>query len=441
MSDKLLPVQSYIGTRDFYPEDMRMRNWFFSRMRETVMRYGYEEMSGPLLESFDVFAAKSGDELVRDQIYHFEDRGERRVAIRPEMTPTVARMVAAKLENLKLPLRWFSINNFMRYERPQKGRLREFWQLNVDLLGADDALADFEVVSVAVAIMRSFGADEKMFRVKVNNRRFFNAVLESALSLDEQAMKLVSKAIDKRAKIPEDKYREWLKDSGLTETQVAKLDEIFVADFDALCKMTGGATDGATDGERELRELFALLREAGLDKFCEFDFTIVRGLDYYTGTIFEVYDVSPENRRALFGGGRYDDLVGLFKKAKVPGIGFGFGDVTFQNFLEIHNCVPQTIHDNRTVFIAAFEGVPAGEYVRLAEEIRGAGIDCVLHIGDVKKIGKQFQYAEKSGYPLTIAMGPEELASGVAQVKDMRTRDQKTVARKDLITVLKGSLL
>lgn len=436
MSDNLLPVQSYIGTRDFYPEDMRLRNWFFTRMKEVVTRYGYEEVSGPLLESFEVYAAKSGDELVKDQVYHFEDRGGRHVAIRPEMTPTVARMVAARMENLRLPLRWFSINNFMRYERPQKGRLREFWQLNVDLLGADDVLSDFEIVSVAVDLMRAFGADEKMFRVKINNRRLFNSVLDAALELDEAGKKLVSKAIDKRAKIPEDKYREWLKDSGLTDAQVSKLDELFGMDREAILGLVPADDRGAV----EVKELFRLIESAGLSAFCEFDFTIVRGLEYYTGTIFEVYDVSPDNRRALFGGGRYDDLVGLFRKTKAPGVGFGFGDVTFQDFLITHDAVPADIHDSRTVFVAVFEEVDAAEYAKLAGQIRAAGFDCTVYLGENKKIGKQFQYAEKCGYPVTVAMGGDEVNEGKATVKDMKTREQSTVLRTELPDILRKLL-
>lgn len=432
MSD-LLSTKGYKGTRDFYPDDMKLRNWFFGKMRDVVESYGYEEMDGPILESFDLFAAKSGEEIVNEQIYNFCDKKDRRVAIRPEMTPTVARMLAAKLEEFRLPLRWYSVANFMRYERPQKGRLREFYQLNIDLLGVPDIRADVEMIAVIVDLMKSFGADKSMFKIKIGNRRFFNDVLTDVLGVKDDEVKLVSKAVDKRSKISREQYIQWLADSGIDEAKSKKLDEIFEASLDDIKSMLTSETPGA----KELTELFAYLTSTGLDEYCEFDFSIVRGFDYYTGTIFEVYDEDPSNRRALFGGGRYDNLVGLFKKQEVSGIGFGFGDVTFQNFLEGHNLIPDGITNANSVLITVFDDVDYTEYLKLAAELRNANINSAIYLGDSTKLGKQFRYAEKMNYTVALVLGADELATGEIVVKDLVKREQETVKRDVLVGVLK----
>jgi histidyl-tRNA synthetase len=425
MSDKFLPTNSYIGTRDFYPDDMRVRNWFFAKMRKVVESFGYEEMLGPILEPFDVFAAKSGEEIVNEQVYHFTDRGERHMAIRPEMTPTVARMVAAKSGEIRYPVRWYSIANFMRYERPQKGRLREFWQLNVDLLGESGLEYDYEILSVMVNLVKEFGADETMFKVKINNRRFYNDVMREVVNATPDEMKVISKAVDKRSKLPRDKYEEWLKDSGIPGAKIDRLEEVFGMSLSGLA----GKLTGDSQGAKELTDLFGLIDKTGLAPYCEFDFSIVRGLEYYTGNIFEVYDLDPENRRALFGGGRYDNLIGLFKKAEVSGIGFGFGDVTFQNFLETHMLIPSDIHENNGVLITVFDDVDYSEYIRLSDELRVSGIKNTIYFGGNKKMGRQFQYAESMGIKFAIVMGGNELSEGKVIVKDMTTREQTEIKR------------
>ncbi|NPU99916.1 MAG: histidine--tRNA ligase [Brevinematales bacterium] len=433
MADKFLPTNSYIGTRDFYPEDMRVRNWFFAKMRKVVESFGYDEMLGPILEPFDVFAAKSGEEIVNEQVYHFTDRGERHIAIRPEMTPTVARMVAAKSGEIRYPVRWYSIANFMRYERPQKGRLREFWQLNVDLLGDSGREYDYEILSAIIALMKEFGADETMFKVKINNRRFYNDVMRDVVGATPDEMKVISKAVDKRSKLPRDKYEAWLKESGITREKIERLETVFGMGLPVLA----GKLAGESQGAKELTELFGLIDKTGLSRYCEFDFSIVRGLDYYTGNIFEVYDLDPENRRALFGGGRYDNLIGLFKKAEVSGIGFGFGDVTFQNFLESHGLIPADIHDNNGVLITVFDDVDHAEYVRLSDELRAEGIKNLIYFGGNKKMGRQFQYAEGMGMKVAIVMGGNELAQGKVILKNLAASEQVEISREKFIEELR----
>ena len=307
MSEKL-STQPYKGTRDFYPAEMRLRNWFFGVIRRELENAAFEEYNGPMLESLDLYAAKSGEELAGKQTYNFVDRGGRSVAIRPEMTPTVARMVAAKIGEMTFPLKWFSFPNMYRYEATQRGRLREFWQLNVDIFGCDGYEADLECILAAIRILRAFGADEQMFTVRINNRRFFNDVI-AAVTGEGADAKAISKVIDRRAKVPREVYERDLTALGLTPEKIAKIDSIYnmtVREATALCPDSVGAG--------ELLALFEQLEQLGVDSYCKFDFGIVRGLDYYTGTVFEVFDNAPENNRAMFGGGRYDNLVGLFVK-------------------------------------------------------------------------------------------------------------------------------
>ena len=426
MNEKL-STQPYKGTRDFYPADMQLRNWFFGVIRRVLETAAFEEYNGPMLESLDLYAAKSGEELADKQTYNFTDRGNRRVAIRPEMTPTVARMVAARMNDLTFPLKWFSVPNMYRYEATQRGRLREFWQLNVDIFGCDTYEADLECVVAAVNILRAFGADESMFTVRINNRRFFNDVIAAVTGKDADGAKAVSKVIDRKNKVPRDVYEKDLAALGLSAEQVAKIDAIYgmsVREATALCPASAGA--------QELLALFEMLEKLGLDRYCVFDFGIVRGLDYYTGTVFEVFDNAPENNRAMFGGGRYDNLVGLFvKNAKISGVGFGMGDVTLENFLITHDLILSSFGGGAKVLVTRFDDVPYEEYLKLTETLRGAGIVSSLYLGS-KKFGKQLDYAVKTGCTHICVMGGDELARGVVRVKNLATREERDVPREEI---------
>lgn len=432
MCAQLLSTQPYKGTRDFYPDDMRLRNWFFGKIRETLETAAFDEYNGPMLESLELYAAKSGEEIANKQTYNFVDRGDRSVAIRPEMTPTVARMVAAKMNDLSFPLRWFSIPNMYRYEATQRGRLREFWQLNVDIFGCDTYEADLETIVSAIRIMRSFGADETMFTVRINNRRFFNDVIAAISGGDADKSKLVSKVIDKKNKIPREVYEKELTALGLTAEQIARIDELYgmsVADATAICPDSVGAN--------ELRLLFEALDKLGLSKYCLFDFGIIRGLDYYTGTVFEVFDNAPENNRAMFGGGRYDNLVGLFvKNAKISGVGYGMGDVTLENFLVTHGLIPEMFNTDVKVLVTRFDDVPYEEYMAITNSLRDADVTASVYLGS-KKFGKQIDYAVKNGYTHVVIMGGSELAEKKVKIKDLLTREESTVDANELIAFFK----
>lgn len=421
--DVKLSTQPYKGTRDFYPEDMKLRNWFFGKVRAALECACFEDYNGPMLESLELYAAKSGEELAKEQTYNFTDRGDRMLAIRPEMTPTVARMVAAKMGELNYPLKWFSIGNMYRYERPQRGRLREFWQVNVDIFGCDTFEADLDVISSAILVMRAFGADKSMFTVHINNRRFFNDVIAAIAGTDEEGSRKVSKVVDRKNKVPRENYEADLRALGLGDEQIAKIDALYgmsVREATALCPDSTGAA--------ELNALFDALEKTGLAEYCVFDFGIIRGLDYYTGTVFEVFDNAPENNRAMFGGGRYDNLVGLFvKNAKISGVGYGMGDVTLENFLKTHNLVPDFSKTGNKVLVTRFADVPLEAYTALVDRMQAAGVCSSMYLGN-KKFGKQIDYAAKSGYTHVVIMGGDELAAGTVKVKELATREESVVA-------------
>ena len=426
MAEKL-SMQPYKGTRDFYPQEMKLRNWFFGVIQKELENAAFDEYNGPMLESLEIYAAKSGEEIANKQTYNFMDRGDRHLAIRPEMTPTVARMVAAKMGELSFPLKWFSIGNMYRYEATQRGRLREFWQLNVDIFGCNTYEADLEVITSAIRIMRAFGADETMFKVRINNRRFFNDVIATITGKNAEESRLVSKVIDRKNKVTRESYEKDLTALGLSAEQIAKIDDLYnmsVEDATAICPDSVGA--------QELLSLFGALGKMGLDKYCIFDFGIIRGLDYYTGTVFEVFDNAPENNRAMFGGGRYDNLVDLFvKNARISGVGYGMGDVTLENFLTTHKLIPQSFGAPVKVLVTRFDDVPYEAYTSLVEDLRDAGIVASMYLGQ-KKFGKQLEYAVKGEYSHAIIMGGDEYARGVVRLKNLNTREEKEVAFSDL---------
>lgn len=429
MSNKYLSTQSYKGTRDFYPEDMRFRRWMFGSLKKTVESFGYAEYDGPMLEPFELYAAKSGEELVNQQLYHLIDRGERKLAVRPEMTPTLARMVAAKVQELPRPIRLYSIPNLWRYERPQRGRLREHWQLNVDLLGGDVLLADAEILQVAYDLMRNFGGASKV-SIRVNHRKLMDHFFSRELGLAADKALLVTKAIDARAKIGEEAYRKWLGEIGLATADADKLDVFFKASLDELKRTM------PCDGVTELSALFDVLKATATGAALVFDPTVMRGLDYYTSTVFEVYDVSPENRRAMFGGGRYDNLVGMFGNHKLSGVGFGMGDVTLQHFLETHGLVPR-LESQIDALVTLPKLELRAQTDQIAASLREAGLKVITPLS-ADGFGTQLKLAAKHRARFAILLGDDELARGEVAVKDLIKGAQATVKITDLPSYLQS---
>lgn len=429
-----LPVTSYRGTRDFYPDDMQIRMYIFNTMRHVAESFGYEEYDGPMLESFELYAAKSGDELVNEQLYHFIDRGNRHVAIRPEMTPTVARMVAARITELARPVRWFSFPNLWRYEKPQRGRLREHWQFNVDILGSDAVESDREIIEIACRVMFKFGADHNDFRIHISNRKILTFFLQDILNVPESIWPLLCRAIDKRSKISAGAFEAMLSDLKLTPAQISEIQAYLNLSDCHLDRHPVSRSPDFTDIHRLWEDLAVL----GLDSVCQLDLSIVRGLDYYTGTVFEMYDMAPQNQRALFGGGRYDNLVGLFSRERVPGVGLGMGDVTVCDFLKTHGLLP-TPSPPAHVHIALFSDDMRHSASILAESLRAEGLKTTCQL-EPAKLGKQFKWADSRNIPIVVLQGPDEEAEQQVQIKHLASHNQITVPVAELAQTIKKLL-
>lgn len=435
-SERKIPTENYKGTRDFYPDDMRFRAWMFGVMRNTVMRYGYEEYDAPLLESYDLYKAKTGEEIVGRQLYDFIDKGERHVAIRPEMTPSLARMVAAKNRDLPKPIRWYSIPNLWRYEAPGHGRLREHWQLNVDIFGINSVQAEIEIIKLACDILFAFRAPKGSFKVKVSHRKILSGFLKNSLGLSGESDQSIAKILDKKNKITKEDFESQVK------VHLPEPDNQLPLIYKYLnCNLQNISEIGGIDPEtiNEINHLFDTLGKLGLADYLEFDPSIIRGFDYYTGFIFEIFDTNPENKRSLYGGGRYDNLIGLFSNEELSGIGFGLGDVTLQNFLKSHNLIPD-LKRHTTVFIPLMDDSLVIDIMKLADQLRLEGISCEIMLEGKQKFGKQLALAEKKGYRYVLILGSEELQKNVVNLKDLITGEQKTLSITSLVADIKTEL-
>lgn len=424
-----LPTQPYKGTRDFYPEDQRIQNWLQQKFAEVVESFGYEPYNGPMLETFELYAAKSGEEIVNKQLYHFKDQADRHVAMRAEMTPTLARMVAGKLQELPRPIRWYSFPNLWRYEQPQRGRLREHWQLNVDILGGDRDLADAEALAIAVQIFAAFGARAKI-QIRLNNRGLVNHVFRDKLGLDETKSLALSKLLDAKDKMKPEAFDAGVANLGIAGAAQAVLTKFLACDFASVAK------DFDCDGAREIARIFELAQNMGFADVLVFDPAIMRGLDYYTGTVFEAFDVSPENRRALFGGGRYDGLISLFsKKDSLSGMGFGLGDVGMRNFLETHGLlnVPATGAD---LVVTCPDAMLMARALEVATKVRAEGFKVLAPTGALS-FKQALKQGDRSNSRFVLLMGEEELRQGLYVLKNMKTGEQTSVSLDQIGSVLK----
>lgn len=422
-----LSSQSYKGTRDYYPEDKRIQNYIFDTWRKVVERFGYEEYGAPILENLEIYAAKSGQELVNEQTYVFTDRGGRTVAIRPEMTPSISRMVAARRQELAYPARLFSIANFMRYERPQRGREREFWQLNVDIFGVDAITADIEIITIADAILKEFGAKKGDYVIRVNNRKFIHFMMAEYLGLDAVGAQQMTKLFDRRNKITEQDFDEQalaiLGDSQAEDIQKIK-QVIDATDLDALPEALKKST--SLD---EIRQVFAGLKKAGVTS-AVFDATLMRGLDYYTGTVFEVFDTHPDNNRSLFGGGRYDGLVGLFGAEPISAVGVAPGNTMIENFLEVHKLLPENVSKTQVYVVVINETY--NDANKAAAELREGGLNVEVDITG-RKLDKQIKTAIKKNIPYLLFVGAHDAESGQYSLKNVETETEEKLSLAQVI--------
>jgi histidyl-tRNA synthetase len=420
MKDTHLSTDSYKGVRDFYPEDMAIQRYIFDMWSRTAESFGFERYDASILEPSDLYRAKGAEnaEMVNEQTYTFTDRGDREVTLRPEMTPSVARMVAKKARALSYPLRWYSIPNLFRYERPQKGRLREHWQLNCDIFGATDFSADVEIIALAHQTLIDMGATPDMFEIRINDRQLMHR-LYVALGVNKEDIPAITRLNDRKNKIDRTQYRDELlkivSDETLVEEVIIMLEK----------------SDEQTD-------VVAGLSELGISNVV-FDKSLARGFDYYTGTIFEIFDISGENNRALLGGGRYDNLTSMFGGDPISGIGFGMGDVTMRDFLETHKLLPETIQQTAADVVvipqSATENLSAQT---TSHQIRQVGISVSTDIG-TQKVSKRISNANDRGAKFIIVIGENEVDTGQITVKNLNSGEEKSGKLAELMNFMSVS--
>lgn len=417
-----LSTQPYKGARDFYPEDKRLQNYLFSVWKRVAERFGYEEYLPPILEPIELYKSKTSDEIVNEQTYSITDRGGRNVVIRPELTPSVSRMVAARRQELPYPIRWYVIPECWRYERPQRGRNRQFWQLNADIFGVDTVDADLEIIGLADAMMKEFGGTEEMYEIKINSRKLINLIMSQYLELDAVQAKQMISLFDKKNKMD-------------SETFMLQALEIFSAEQ----KKSGEAKMSAllntqsladlpdelksSQAVKEVQILFTLLGEHGVTS-ATFDISLMRGFDYYTDIVFEVFDKAPENNRALFGGGRYDGLVASFGVEPIGTVGFGMGDATIENFLEVHKLLPALAPATQVYVVTIGEVLKEAQAV--VAQLREMGINVAVDITP-RKPEKQVKAALKLGVPYLLFVGEDEIKNRSYILRKVENQEEETL--------------
>lgn len=408
--NKKVSTESYKGVRDFYPEDQTIQNFIFDVWKKTLTNFGYEQYDASILELSDLYKAKSGDEIVGQQTYTFIDRGDREVTLRPEMTPTIARMIASRRRDLIFPLRWFSIPNLFRYERPQRGRLREHWQLNVDLFGIDNLQAEMEVIEIAYKILLNFGMKDDQFEIRINDRKLLNKYFEDQ-GLNEIEVHELTRLIDKKNKI---------------------------SDFDEQVKrLLGRSIDLDIKPNETIQAIIDTLRNRQISNVV-FDPTITRGFDYYTGVVFEIFDKHPDNNRSLFGGGRYDDLLDIFDAEKVPAFGFGMGDVMLKETLDTYGLLPKT-KTNINLMLCPLNDAFFDISADWASHFREEGLNVTVDFSG-KKIGDQIKKADKKNIPFVACIGEDEIKNGKLILKELQNGQEKKLARKKIVEFVKKKL-
>jgi histidyl-tRNA synthetase len=413
------------GTRDFYPDLMAVRTWLYDNLRKVSESFGYQEYEAPFLETLALYAAKSGEELVKEQSYVFEDRSGDSIALRPELTPSLARMIAQKENELTFPVRWWSFGPFWRYERPQKGRTREFFQWNVDLLGVNSPEADAELIAVAASFFKRVGLKPDQSRIYVNNRRLMESQF-TRLGFTRDMHPVVSNIVDRRSKLGADKWNAYALEEGLTNDQLVDLKNLL-------------DNKNIWHESDELVRLFATLKALNVCDFVEFDANIMRGLLYYTGTVFEAFDISGSVRRSILGGGRYDNLLADVGGEPLSGVGFAMGDVVVSLILQENGLVPTFETTPAQVLVTVFSKEYLSESYALGEELRHSGLNVICYPEPVK-LSKQFKFADHMRTRLVLVLGPDESAKGLVTIKDLVQGTQRSTERGKAARTVKEML-
>jgi len=441
-------IQGPKGTRDFYPDDMSFLQYIFDSWHRSCRLYGFEQYEGPMFEHLDLYTQKSGAEIEK-QLYSFEDKGGRQIALRPELTPTLARMVAAQGTNLKRPVRWYSISRLFRYERMQKGRLREFIQLNMDILGVEDVTADAELIAAAIDMMRGFGFDESDFKARVSSRTLLEEMF-LACGVGQEKLPALYALLDKKGKIAPEEFERELAEAVGGGNVCGKVKELFncagLDDVETFAKSVGINTSVSiqqvstqqqpkTSSIAQLKKLFSLIDAYGLKDYVVFDIGIVRGLAYYTGIVFELFDVRG-SLRAIAGGGRYDKLVGLYGGPATPAVGFAAGDVVLGELIKAKSLAPKK-SSRSDVFIVSIDSDAETEAIKTAQRLRSANISCEFPLKGGLNVGKQLKLADAAGSKYALFIGGDEAKSGQARLKDLATGSEELIDTVNIIDTIK----
>jgi len=430
MQPKALP-----GFRDFYPADFAFRAHLFNTWRAVAARYGFEEWDGPPLEPLELYTAKSGAEIV-GQLYNFVDKGEREVALRPEMTPTLARVVAARANGLRKPIRWYSIPQLFRYERQQRGRLREHFQLNCDLIGEPGPLGDAEIIALAIDIMRAFGLGPQDVRIRLSDRRVLNALLQD-LKVPTAQLPLAYQALDKLGRRDYADLRRQVIADGMDAGVLDQLESLKNVRTWEQFQQAKGSHAGAIAAGNQLGQTITALHSMGLEEFLDFDLTIVRGIAYYTGTVFELFDAKRE-LRAICGGGRYDNLLSSLGGVDLPAVGFGMGDVVLGELLKDRGLAPP-LPAPIDVLVAGITEQDLPHVLQVTHVLRDAGIR-VEYALSLQPVGKQLKLADAREARFAVLIGPDDRAKGEVVIKDLRTKEQASIPTSSVATDLKRRL-
>jgi len=424
-------LQAPRGTRDLYPKDCAWRNFLLDAWRRVSIRNGFEEVDGPIFEHLDLYKIKSGNGII-SELFHFEDRGGRELAIRPEFTPTLARMVAAKANSLPRPIKWFCVPNLCRAERPQRGRLREFWQWNADIMGIEGAMADAECIFTVVDLMRELGLKPSQVRMKISHRTTVRNILMKLGVPDEKLLSAFD-LLDRRDKMEPEEFTQAASKLGMDAERVERFEQMCrfkypCGNLELMHEQTG------IEELTELTKLDAQLQAFGIADWCEYDLGIVRGLAYYTGTVFEVHEASGA-LRAMAGGGRYDQLVELFGGPSMPAVGFGMGDVVLSEVLIDKGLMPDDVSPCPDVYIIASTDTGAQKVAPLAGKLRMAGIHTRYSYKATRNVGKLLKDAVSVRSRFALILG-DEVANGRAELKNLATGELQNIKLADLQSLL-----
>lgn len=419
-------IQSVKGTRDFYPPEKSINTWLYQKIREVSESFGYQEFDGPFLESIELYAAKSGEELVKEQSFVFPDKSGNLITLRPELTPTLVRMIAQQQQQLFFPLRWWSFGPFWRYESPQKGRGREFFQWNADLIGVDSPEADAELAALLALFFKSVGLSPDQVKVFVNNRRLMESELQK-LGISAEAQGQVFRLIDRRNKLNDKDWKSYADEIGLDQKQFQGIQTLL-------------NSQELWRSSEELVRFFAAVSSLGVSEYVEFSPGIIRGLDYYTGTVFEALAISSDVRRSIAGGGRYDNLLAEVGGDPLPGVGFAMGDMVISLVLEELELLPKNRNNSPAkIMVTVFNEESLIPSYELCSELRQAGL-LIYSYPSPDKLAKQFRHADRIGASIAIILGPDEITAGNVSIKDLRSREQIVVSREQVVEVIRGML-